>query len=201
MFKLNHLGLPIFEPRAGGSGSSNDGNMSRRILRDHPDLLAEECNVPIEFVKGIYIIWLALASSLPICPEKFQSYCNAVKQVYLDNVGWYSLSPTLHKILEHGSLVLQLFPDSIMSGILSEEPAEASNKDVKHFQIHHARQDSYEHCNVDVFNRQMQRSDPKILHYFEKKQRAQKNRDIFPRAVLELCKSSEQIAAEHSLLD
>ena len=197
----NLLGLPIFEPRAGGSGSSNDGNMCRRILRDHPDLVAEECQVPIEFVKGIYVIWIALASSLPICPEKFQNYCNSVKQVYLDNVGWYKLSPTLHKILEHGSLVIQLFPDSIMSGVLSEEPAEASNKDVKHFQLNHARQDSHEHRNIDVFHRQMDRLDPQILHYYEKNRKAQrKSHDVFPRAVLELCKSSDQIAAEHSLV-
>ena len=108
--------------------------MCRRILRDHPDILAEECNVPVKFVKGVYIIWIALASSLPICPEKFQRFCDDMKNVYLSNVGWYSLSPTLHKILEHGSQVMQLFPDCVTSGILSEEPAEASNKDVKKFQ-------------------------------------------------------------------
>ena len=194
------IGLPMFEVRDGGRGSSNDGNLARRVLRDHPDLLANECNVPVEFVKGIYIIWIALASRLPIDPEKFQLFCNKIKKIYVDNVPWYPLSPTLHKVLEHGSEIIQLFPDSVTSGILSEEPAEASNKDVKRFQKENARQDSPVHRNLDVFNRQMDRSDPKIVHFFANQRKLRrKSQEVFPQAVLDLCKDSDQIMADLSL--
>ena len=176
--------------------------MCRRILRDHPDLVADQCQVPIAFVKGIYVVWIALSSSLPICPEKFQNYCNSLKQIYVNNVEWYPLSPTLHKVLEHGSLVMELFPDSVTSGILSEEPAESSNKDVKRFQTNLARQNSHENRNLDVFHRLMDRSDPHILHHFERQRKERRKRqEIFPKAVLDLCKSSDQIAAEHSLMN
>ena len=179
-----------------------DGNMARRILRDHPDVLAEECCVPVEFVKGFYVIWVALASRLPICPLKFQNYCDRIKAVYLENVSWYPLSPTLHKVLEHGSQVLELFPDSLTSGMLSEEPAEASNKDVKKFQISHARQDNPDHRNIDVFHRLCERSDPQILNYYaHNRQIRRKSSEVFPKDVLQLCKDSDQIALEMNLLE
>ena len=193
------LGLPVFEPREGG-GSSNDGNMCRRILRDHPDILASECNVPITFIRGIYIIWVALASSLPICPDKFQQFCDGVKDCYLQNVSWYPLSPTLHKVLEHGSQVLELFPDSVTSGMLSEEPSEASNKDVKKFQLEHARQDTVEHRTLDTFHRLLDRSDPRVLNHLAKQSQCRrKSQEIFPREVLNMCKDSDEIAATLSL--
>ena len=175
--------------------------MCRRILRDHPDILASECNVPIQFVKGIYVIWLALASSLPISPQKFQTYCDSVKECYVQNVDWYPLSPTLHKILEHGSQVLELFPDSITSGLLSEEPGESSNKDVKKFQIEHSRQDSVEHRTLDPFHRLLERSDPRILSILaEQSNSRRKNQDVFPNEVLNLCMDSDEIAATLSLV-
>ena len=118
----------------------------------------------------------------------------------MENVSWYKISPTLHKILEHGSLVLQLFPDSITSGMLSEEPAEASNKTIKGFQLDHSRQDTPQHRNLDVFHRQIDSSDPRILSYFERQRKLRrKSEDVFPNAVLALCKDSTEIEAEFSL--
>ena len=196
------IGLPVFEPRDGGGGSSNDGNMCRRILRDHPDILAAECNIPLRFVKGLYILWIALASSLPLSPSKFQAYCDELKDCYVENVGWYPLSPTLHKILEHGSQVVELFPDSITSGLLSEEPSEASNKDVKKFQIEHARQDSVEHRMTDTFHRLLERSDPRVLNILaEQSNVRRKSQDVFPNEVLNLCKDSNEIASTLSLVE
>ena len=175
--------------------------MARRLLRDHPDVLAEECNVPIEFIKGFYVIWVALASSLPICPEKFKAFCDHIKSIYLENCGWYKMSPTLHKILIHGHEILSLLPDTVTSGMLSEEPAESSNKDVKMFQKYHAPQDSPTKRNLAVFNRINDRSDPVVLRHFEKLHKnRRKSSEVFPKAVLDLCKDSDQIAAELSLL-
>ena len=165
-------------------------------------MLAEECNVPIKFIKGIYVIWTALASGLPLCPQKFQSFCNDIKTTYLESVGWYTLSPTLHKVLEHGSQVLELFPDSITSGMLSEEPAESCNKDLKKFQISHARQDSAEHRNLDVFHRLLDRSDPHIVSLIAgQRGNRRKSGDVFPKDVLNLCKDSNQLVDELKLLE
>ena len=170
-------------------------------MRDHPDVLAKECGVPLKFVKGVYILWVCLASSLPICPDKFQQFCDDIKDCYLESCAWYNLSPTLHKILVHGSQVIQLFPDTITSGMLSEEPGEASNKTLKHFQAHHARQDSAENRNLSVFHRMMDRSDPQIVHHFTNRQKTGKAAEVFPKAVLDLCKDSDQLIDELKLLE
>ena len=194
------LGLPIFEPRDGGAGSSNDGNTARRALRDHSDLLASECNVPIEFIQGIYVIWIALASNLPICPQKFGDYCKKIKNIYVENLNWYHLSPSLHRILEHGSEIIQLFPKTLTSGHLSEEPAESSNKDVKSYQTQHSRQNDPTLRNIDVFHRMLDRSDPKISNHvaFDRKNK-RKRSEVFPNAVMALLKDSKTIEKDFHL--
>ena len=191
------LGLPIFEPRDGGQGSSNTGNMARRIFQNHSDLLSKECNVPVDFVKGVHFIWIALASRLPLCPEKFQAFCNKIKELYVKELPWYPLNPSLHKIFEHGSEIIKLFPKTITAGMLSEEPLESSNKDVRKFQVEHARQCDPIMRNLDVFHRLLDRSDPHILNYFEKnRKKHRRDCDSFPAEVIALCKNSDEIANE-----
>ena len=163
---ISFKGLPIFEPRDGGAGSSNDGNVARRIFRDHAELVSEICEVPLEFVKGVYVVWISLASGLPICPVKFANYCQNLKKIYVENVKWYPLNATFHRIFDHGHEIIRLFPPTITSGMLSEEAVEATNKDLKSFQIKHSRQNRPDLRSLDTFNRQMDRSDPQVCTWF-----------------------------------
>lgn len=41
------------------------------------------------------------------------------------------LSPTAHKPLDHGEILLMLIPPTLTAGMLNEEPVEASNKFTK----------------------------------------------------------------------
>ncbi len=96
-----------------------------------PEYVAEQTGLSVQLIKAYKTIWTALASSLPLCPTKFEAYCAEVRQMYDQECGWYQQPPTLHKVLCHGGEILRLFPSSLTSGQFSEEPAEASNKDVK----------------------------------------------------------------------
>ncbi len=187
-------GLHLFEVRDGGAGTSMDGNLARRVF-DEPEFLSQQSGLSLDLILGYRTLWIALASSLPLCPQKFKSFCEKIKALYVEECGWYKMPPTLHKILEHASDILELFPATISSGQMSEEPQESSNKDVKSFQIQHSRQTSLKERNLDTFHRMMDRSDPVILSYLFQKKKNRRNKDeAFPPDVLALCKTSEEIA-------
>lgn len=107
--------------------------------------------------------------------------------------GCYNIPPTLHKIFEHRADVIRLFPPSITSGMLTEEPLESTSKDVKNFQLDHSRQTSLVDRNWDTFHRLLDRSDPKILRHVTDKKLAQNSREPIPKAVLDLCVESEAL--------
>ena len=71
----------------------------------------------------------------------------------MDELGFWPLSPTGHKIVDHPEHYLDLFPDTIGTGMTTEEPAESANKDLKGFQIDHAWQGNAQRRNLDTFNR------------------------------------------------
>lgn len=68
------------------------------------------------------------------------------------------MTPTLHKILVHGAVVIgkSLLP----IGQLSEEAAEVRNKHFRSYRQDFARKFSRENCNEDIFNRLLLSSDP-----------------------------------------
>ena len=88
---------------------------------------------------------------------------------------------------------MELFPATITSGQLSEEPAEASNHDVKAFQVDHSRQCSVVMRNEDTFNRMMDRSDPKVASHLVDKKLRKRSKDAFPKEVLDLCVDSDAL--------
>ncbi|KAK9712510.1 hypothetical protein QE152_g24846 [Popillia japonica] len=70
------------------------------------------------------------------------------------------MTPTLHKILIHGSIVVEKALLTI--GLLSEEAAEARNKHFRSYRMNYARNFSRESCNLDVIHRLLLTSDPLI---------------------------------------
>lgn len=90
------------------------------------------------------------------------------------------MTPTLHKILVHGSTIIEhaLVP----IGQLSEEAAEARNKHFRQYRQDYARKFSRTSCNMDVLNRLLLSSDP-MLSCERLKER--KNKEPFSKEELQ----------------
>ena len=103
------------------------------------------------------------------------------------------MSPTMHKILQHAAEYISLLPPTITSGMLSEEASESANKDIKKWQLSHARQNDPTNRNIDVFCRLLDRSDPYVATFYSSKRKFKPKNEAFPKEVLALCKSSDEI--------
>ena len=179
------LGLDIFQPRDGGRGSSNDGNTCRTAFQ-HPEFLAEQTGLSLELIKRLNFIRIALAKKDKKHPEKFPAYCKATKDIYNKECGWYPANPTLHKVFDHSGHFLNVFPPTISTGMISEEPGEAANKDLKKFQIEHAFQGDPERRNLDTMHRLIDRSNPQILKHLVDKKLEKRDNEPTPDEVLDL---------------
>lgn len=150
------MGLIVDVPKP-GFGNSNDGNTSRRFF-DSPDLVAEITGLDMNFIDRIKIILEVLSSGYTIDIKKFKTYTAETAQNYVELYSWHPMTPTMHKILIHGPLVVEkaLLP----IGQMSEEAAEARNKHFRNYRQNYARKCSRKSCNMDVINRLLLSSDP-----------------------------------------
>jgi hypothetical protein len=152
------VGLVVDKPKH-GHGSSNDGNTARRFFSD-PEITAEITGVDKNLIKRFSIILQTLACTQPIDPDKFQAFSLETAQLYVDVYPWYYMPVTVHKILLHGAHVIRHFHLAI--GQLSEEAAEARNKDFKRFRLFNTRKCSRILTNEDIMHKLLVSSDPYI---------------------------------------
>lgn len=91
------------------------------------------------------------------------------------------MTPTMHKILIHGSAVINnaLLP----IGQLSEEAAEARNKHFRQYRLKFSRKFPREQCNRDILNRLLLTSDPLLSC---SKKRSNKKSKPFSRETIDL---------------
>lgn len=151
-------GLVIDMPKT-GFGNSNSGNTSRRFFAD-PDLAAEISGINKDFIIKLKVILEAISSGHKINADKFGEFCKDTAKMYVELYGWHPMTPTLHKILVHGTTVIK---HAILPiGQLSEEAAEARNKHYRSYRQNYARKFSRIECNQDVLNRLLLTSDPFI---------------------------------------
>lgn len=99
-------------------------------------------------------------SRFEIDAEKFEEYAVETARKLVEEYPWYYLPPSVHKILIHGAEVIKHALASI--GELSEEAAEAKNKDIKQFRLQYTRKISRIATNTDLLNRFFLSSDPFI---------------------------------------
>lgn len=99
-------------------------------------------------------------SRFEIDAEKFEEYAVETARKLVEEYPWYYLPPSVHKILIHGAEVIKHALVSI--GELSEEAAEAKNKDIKQFRLQYTRKISRIATNTDLLNRLFLSSDPFI---------------------------------------
>ena len=73
----------------------------------------------------------------------------------------------------------------------AEEPQEAVNKDLKHFQIDNVYQGCPQRRNLDTFHRLMDRSHPSVLNHLVDKKLERRAREELPAEALRLMKAPE----------
>lgn len=151
-------GLIVDVPRQ-GSGTSNDGNTARRFFRD-PEVTAEITKVDVRLIKRFSIILQALACGRKINSEAFGRYAFQTAELYVQLYPWYYMPASVHKILLHGQMVIESFLLPI--GQMSEEAAEARNKDFKRFRQFNTRKCSRIATNTDLMHKLLASSDPYV---------------------------------------
>lgn len=152
----NKIGLIVDVPKP-GFGNTNDGNSSRRFFMD-PELAAEITGIDPNLIYRLKVILETISSGHKICVQKFSEYTMETAKLYVQLYPWHPMTPTMHKILIHGPIVIEnaLLP----VGQLSEEAAEARNKHFRLYRQNYARKFSRVSCNLDVLNRLLLSSDP-----------------------------------------
>lgn len=158
------FGLLLDVPRAGGAGTSNDGNTARRLFADaNRRKAAEILGLEHWLLDGLHTLLVALECSLPVDSKKFGMFCYDLAQRYKNEYGWYYLPVSIHKLLVHGKDIMEA--SVLPLGILSEQAGESQNKMYKRYREHHSRKDSRIHTLTDLFNRCLDASDPRICQY------------------------------------
>lgn len=155
----SEMGLIVDKPKSGGSGTSNDGNTARRFF-NNPSLVSSITGIDKELVTRCATLLQAMSSGYKIDADKFKIFALDTAKALVEKYPWYYLPPSVHKILVHGSEVIK---NSIVSiGELSEEAAEAKNKDVKRYRLQNTRKMSRISTNTDLIHMLLLSSDPFI---------------------------------------
>ena len=155
----DRTGLVIDMPKQSGFGTSNDGNTARRFFQ-LAETSSEILGIKIELLKNLHIILCTLSSGLDINVTAFKSFCINTAKMYVEEYNWYYMPQSLHRILIHGSSVIEQF--NLPIGLYSEEAQEAKNKDFKKFRESFCRKISRKKTNEDLMRRLFCSSDPLI---------------------------------------
>ena len=130
-----------------------------------------------------------MACGFAIDLDRFEKICQETKSIYFESVGWYSMPPTIHKILEHGRQIIAECP--VPFGLTNEEASEANNKVLRGFRLHHSRRTSWRNGIQDLFHRLMDISDPQIQELaWRKSSRSSAHQPLSPQ-ILALLKAPE----------
>ena len=153
------LGLIVDKPRSGGSGTSNDGNTARKFFL-HSTISSEITGIDKHVIDRCSYLLQCLSSGFKINSNKFKIYALDTAKILVSKYSWYNLPASVHKVLIHGSEVIDHCLLSI--GELSEEAAESCNKLVKQFRRDNTRKHSRTVTNTDLLHRLLLNSDPFI---------------------------------------
>jgi len=153
------LGLIIDRPKAGGSGTSNDGNTARTAFKNF-EITSQILNLDKGLVYKFYVILCTLSCGYDVHPQRFKKFCLETAKLFVELYPWYFMPQSVHKILIHGYLVIEKM--ALPIGMMSEEAQECTNKNFKKFREHFSRKCSRSKTNTDLMNRLLASSDPKI---------------------------------------
>ena len=177
-----------------GPGNTLSGNVARKAF-ENPIKFAQIVGVSTMLVSNLDVIWRVLAASHPINADKFGLFCLETLDLYMSEVGWFNIPPTLHKILVHGKDIVKACPVPI--GWTSEESSEANNKFVRKYLSHHTRKTSHSDTMSDLFHRLLQVSDPCLVTKSFKQLKKKHSNKLTPE-MAELLQIPEQSNQEES---
>jgi len=104
-----------------------------------------------------------IACGRKINVEKFHEFCKQTAELYVALYPWYYMPATVHKVLIHGSVIVE--KAILPIGQLTEEAQEARNKDLKRFREFHTRKWSRLATNEDLGRKLLLSSDPVIDNF------------------------------------
>ncbi|XP_060859339.1 uncharacterized protein LOC132936600 [Metopolophium dirhodum] len=112
----------------------------------------------VRLIQRFANILYAISSHHEINSKTFKLYTLETAKLYVSLYPWYYMPSSVHKILIHGADIVHyaLLP----MGQLSEEAAEAKNKDLRKYREHHSRKCSRLNTNEDILHMLLVSSDP-----------------------------------------
>lgn len=155
-----------------GHGTSNTGNVARKCFQNH-SLFSEALGINEVLVKNIATILSAFKSKKSLKLNELENFCWETYCLHYNLFPWARMSPSLHKLLKHGCEIARQF--SIPIVYYSEDSNESWHKLYRKNMVSHARQNGRKNRLLDVFNRAVCLSDPKVsLIKIEKRMRLYK---------------------------
>lgn len=106
------------------------------------------------------IILQTLSCGRDIDAKKFGEYAKETYNEIVDKYSWYNVPWSVHRVLSHGEQTIA--HNMLPIGQLTEEAAEARNKDFRRFREHHTRKFNKVVCNQDLLHCLLVSSDPVI---------------------------------------
>lgn len=208
------LSLRVDQPKA-NFGSTNDGNTARIFFRKAA-VSAAITGIDERLIHRFRVILSALSSESMINAGKFENYAKETKSLLSELHPKHRLTPTVHKILDHGASVIRYF-GTIPFGSLTEEPQEARHKECRRYRRENTRKTSRTETIFDLYAMLCASSDP-IVNIYRKPEhtkRAQHGDDpdvdalLIPQpgilinqmAALDLGNSSESRVSDSSDID
>ncbi|CAG4957690.1 unnamed protein product [Colias eurytheme] len=86
--------------------NTNDGNISRRFF-ENPKLAAEITGINYELIYRLKVILEEISSGFKIDPVKYERYALETARIYVNLYDWHPMTPTMHKILVHGAVIIE----------------------------------------------------------------------------------------------
>ena len=161
------LHIQVFKIRH-GFGSTNTGRTAREFFQNAA-ISAEILQLPIEIIEGFRDLLSILKSN--DCGEDRIHDFEEIRDTLFKKIQVhpsfvkYGLTPTVHRILEHGAQFLRHFPIGI--GKLSESALESRHKYLKKYRRFNSFQGSLAKNLQDIFARSLFSSDPYYALGFE----------------------------------
>ena len=100
------MGLAVDVPRAGGSGTSNDGNTARRAFGD-PVAFSDITGVNLDLIIRFSIILRVLSSQRRVNAGKFEVYGLVTANLFRYLYPWFFVPVSVHKPLIHEADVIR----------------------------------------------------------------------------------------------
>lgn len=154
-----------------GKGTSNTGNVARSFFAQANEVSAAT-GINENLIKRFHIILQVLACGSVINSQAFEKYAFETAKICVELYPWYNLPPSIHKLLIHGSKIIEEFVLPI--GWYSEEPQECNNKIFRKARAENSRMCNRKMANTDTIHHLLIASDPLISQLRIKEKRKTK---------------------------